>query len=353
MKKLFMQFFITFFTLLILIGGFVFIIDPFYHYHAPTAGIAAYMSRQVYQTPGAALHFEYDSAIVGSSMTENFRSSWFEELNLHTLKLSYSGARSLDIRGILDMVYESGNEIKYIFMDVNDYQLSTEPNQRYTNPPEYLYNNVWWQDAEYLWNNDVFWMSAGRLAENITGNQPDLDDAYTWEDPELFGAERVKDDCRSYIDELTQKRQDGSLEPYDIDELYEWCNGNLDNIIPVIDAHPETEFIIFYPPYSILYWEEQLLSGQLDGTLQIYKHSIEELMQHDNVRVCYFQDEEKIITNLDNYRDVCHYTPQINRYIFDCISNGEREITPDNIEEHFSNMYAIASEYPYDEIWTE
>lgn len=353
MKKLFAQFFITVFTLLILIGGFVFIIDPFYHYHAPMAGTAAYMNHQVYQTPGAASHFKYDSAIVGTSMTENFRSSWFEEMNLHTIKLSYSGAHSLDIKAVLDKVYESGNEIKYIFMDVNDYQLSTEPSQRYTNPPEYLYNNVWWQDAEYLWNNDVFWMSAGRVAENITDHQPDLDDAYTWEDPALFGAERVKEDCRTYIDELTQKRQNGSLEPYDIDELFEWCNGNLDNIIPVIDSHPETEFIIFYPPYSILYWEEQLLSGQLDGTLQIYQHSIEELMQHDNVRVFYFQDEEEIITNLDNYRDVCHHTPQINMYIFYCISNGERVITPENIEEHFTNMYTIASEYPYDEIWAE
>ena len=30
---------------------------------------------------------------------------------------------------------------------------------------------------------------------------------------------------------------------------------NLDvNIIPYIEAHPETTFTIFYPPYSILYW---------------------------------------------------------------------------------------------------
>lgn len=353
MKKLFIQFFITVFTLLILIGGLVIIIDPFYHYHSPVAGIAVYMYHPVYQTPGAALHFEYDSAIVGTSMTENFRSSWFEELNLHTIKLSYSGAHSLDIRDILDKVYESGNEIKYIFMDINDYQLSTEPSQRYTNPPKYLYNKAGWHDAEYLWNNDVFWMSVGRVSENVTGHQPDLDDAYTWDDPDLFGTEQVKESCRQFIDELIEEQINGSLESYDIDEAYKWCDGNLENIIPIIDAHPETEFIIFYPPYSILYWEELALSGQLEGMLQIYQHSIEEFMQHDNVRVFYFQDEEEIITNLDNYRDISHHTPQINRYIFDCISNGEREITPENINEHFLNMYTIASEYPYDEIWAE
>lgn len=353
MKKVFTQFFVTVFTLLIVIGGFIFIIDPFYHYHAPIAVTATYMNNQVYQTPGAALHFTYDSAIVGTSMTENFRASWFEEMDLHTLKLSYSGAHSLDIRAVLDKVFESGNEIKYIFMDINDYQLTTEPSQRFAEPPDYLYEDTWWKDSEYLWNNDVFWMSVGRVAENATGNQPELDDAYIWDDPELFSAERVKESCRENIESLLQQQENGSIEAWDKEETLKWCAGNLENIIPVIEAHPETEFIIFYPPYSILYWEEPVLRGQLEGMLEIYRYSIEKLMRCDNVRVFYFQDEEEIITNLDNYRDVCHHTPQINRYIFDCIKNGENEITLENIEEHFLNTYRIASEYQYNEIWTD
>lgn len=39
--------------------------------------------------------------------------------------------------------------------------------------------------------------------------------------------------------------------------------------------------------------------------------------------------------------------------IYSGFCNWEREITPENIEEHFSNMYSIAIEYPYDEIWAE
>lgn len=353
MKKVFTQFFITVFTLLFVIGGFIYIIDPFYHYHAPIAGTAAYMSNQVYQTPGAALHFTYDSAIVGTSMTENFRASWFKEMDLNTVKLSYAGAHSLDIRDVLDKVFESGNEIKYIFMDINDYQLTTHPSQRFADFPEYLYGDAWWKDAEYLWNNDIFWMSVGRVAEKLADSQPELDDAYTWEEPELFGAEQVKENCRENIEALLYQRENGSIEVWDKEESLEWCGDNLANIIPAIETHPETEFIIFYPPYSILYWEDSVLRGQLEELLEIYRYSIEKLMQYGNVRVFYFQDEEDIIVNLDNYRDVCHHTPEINRYVFDCIKNGDREITKENIGEHFSNMYRIASEYPYDEIWDE
>ena len=59
------------------IAGLVAFVDPFYHYHDATKGFEANMDNAIYQTPGAADHFTYDSVIVGSSMTENFHESWF------------------------------------------------------------------------------------------------------------------------------------------------------------------------------------------------------------------------------------------------------------------------------------
>lgn len=349
MKRFFIEFFAVVFFLLILIGGFDLVIDPLYHYHAPVGGTAPYLFNQVYQMPGVASHFQYDSAIVGTSMTENFRVSWFEEMGLHAVKLSYSGARSLDIRTVLDKVYESGNEVKYILMDVNDYQLTSDASQRYVEQPAYLYRNVWWDDTEYLWNNDVFWMSVGRVLEKLTNNQPKLDDAYTWEEPELFSAEIVKEGCREYVESLREKTQEG----YDWQEEYANCEDNLNHIIPVIEAHPETEFVIFYPPYSILYWEEQVLSGRAEGILEIYEYSMNRLLKYENVKIFAFQDEEEIITNLDNYRDVCHHTPQVNRYIFDSVMSGNKEITADNIEAYFEDMRRMVSEYPYEVNWAD
>lgn len=349
MKRFFIEFFAVVFFLLILIGGFDLVIDPLYHYHAPVGGTAPYLFNQVYQMPGVASHFQYDSAIVGTSMTENFRVSWFEEMGLHAVKLSYSGARSLDIRTVLDKVYESGNEVKYILMDVNDYQLTSDASQRYVEQPAYLYRNVWWDDTEYLWNNDVFWMSVGRVLEKLTNNQPKLDDAYTWEEPELFSAEIVKEGCREYVESLREKTQEG----YDWQEEYANCEDNLNHIIPVIEAHPETEFVIFYPPYSILYWEEQVLSGRAERILEIYEYSMNRLLKYENVKIFAFQDEEEIITNLDNYRDVCHHTPQVNRYIFDSVMSGNKEITADNIEAYFEGMRRMVSEYPYEVNWAD
>ncbi len=353
MKKFCIQFFVTVFVLLAGIVIFNWAVDPFFHYREPKEPLVAYMHMPVYQTAGAAEHFTYDCAIVGTSMTENFRVSWFEEMGLDAVKLSYSGARSSDIKAILEKVFDSNNEVKLIVIDVNDYQLTTDPMVPYTERPVHLYNDNWVDDSEYLINNDVFWISAGRVLEAATDNQPILDDAYTWEDPALFSEERVKESCREYVNSLKEQIEAGTIKPYDGTRETEWCMGNLQNILPVIEAHPETEFVFFYPPYCIIYWEQLILSRRLDTILDIYRTSAETLLAYDNVRVFYFQNEEEIITNLDLYRDVGHHNHEINRYIFECIKTGEKELTIDNLEETFVNMYRIASEYPYEEIWEE
>ena len=39
------------------------------------------------------------------------------------------------------------------------------------------------------------------------------------------------------------------------------------NILPYIEAHPETEFYIFYPPYSILFWNDVTREKELETVI--------------------------------------------------------------------------------------
>ena len=67
--------------------------QAFFQYHTPLEDFPYVVDHQVNQNPGMAKHMDYDSVILGSSMTVNFNTGWFEELlGLKTLKLSYSGA---------------------------------------------------------------------------------------------------------------------------------------------------------------------------------------------------------------------------------------------------------------------
>lgn len=363
-KKIFQRFIgciaFCFCTGALIVAGLVWVVDPFYQYHSPWLGMPVILDDAVYQTAGAARNLEYDSAIVGTSMTENFHTSWFDdELGWNTMKLSYSGARTNDLQAIFQEINEHEGDIQHIFMDINDYQLTSIAWTAYVTRPDYLYDENLLNDYKYLFNQDVLTLSVERTVSALKGTENNIDTAYTWEDPELFGEEITLETCRALRNDLIAGQEANGLVPYEvpgtltteINDKYTICQENLDNITPFIEEHPDTTFHIIIPPYSMLYWEQKVLAGTLEDTIAIYYYALEQLLEYDNVKIYYFQNETDIITNLENYRDNCHHAPEYNRYMFDCMKNGENLLTPENCKEQLTEMYFFAKDYPYETLW--
>ena len=79
-KKWMQFFFIYSLILLIIIGGVVAYIDPFFHYHKPNSTFYYTLDNARSQNDGILKHFDYDAVITGSSITENFKTSEFDLL---------------------------------------------------------------------------------------------------------------------------------------------------------------------------------------------------------------------------------------------------------------------------------
>ena len=62
MKKDFFRLCACLLGCMIIFAAWIVIMDPFHHYHAPWFGMPAIFEDVVYQTPGNAVNFEYDSA---------------------------------------------------------------------------------------------------------------------------------------------------------------------------------------------------------------------------------------------------------------------------------------------------
>ena len=74
------------------ISALVMYYDPFFHYHAPNEGGKYIFDNEVYQNPGIARNFDYDSVIVGSSMTRPLSPSEFDEqYACKSVQLPFSG----------------------------------------------------------------------------------------------------------------------------------------------------------------------------------------------------------------------------------------------------------------------
>ena len=132
-------------------------LDPYLHYHAPLFGLQPILEEQTYQNPGAAKHLEYDSIIVGSSLTQNFDAQWFNDaFGIHALKLTDSGASIEDYRiNISNAEDAKEHKLKYVFCNIENNLINHTYDQPGHDLPEYLYDNNALNDVSYLLNKDV------------------------------------------------------------------------------------------------------------------------------------------------------------------------------------------------------
>ena len=321
----------------------VIIIDPFFQYHKPLSWFPYIVDNQLSQNPGMARNMEYDSVILGSSMTVNFDTDWFRELQgLSTIKLNYNGAYPKDQANIMEQIFESDNEVKKIFLGIDIPAYTGGVEETKYPIPEYLYDQNKLNDIYYLLNKDVLLNYIFRAYVDAK-DRTDLSEVYkTWWTDEYFNRDLV---LRDYIPPK-------AVEQPQLPAIYlEALDANLsNNICPYIEEHPDTEFVMFFTPYSILYWYGVNVENKVDATLAEFSYTMDRLLAYENVRVFLFSDQEWIITDLNLYADYCHYHTDINRYMAECFVTGECEVTLDNKEERMASLTKIAKEYNFNSI---
>ncbi|MBD5485701.1 MAG: hypothetical protein HDR18_09360 [Lachnospiraceae bacterium] len=305
--------------LFVFVAALVVFVDPFFQYHAPLEKFPYLVDNQLSQNPGMAKHMEYDSVILGSSMTVNFNTHWFEELlGRKALKLNYSGAYPKDQANIMEIVFDSGHDVQAVFLgvDVTTYTGGVEETKYPI--PEYLYDDNYLNDVQYLFNKDVVLNYILRpLADP---DKTDLATVYqSWWTDEYYNIQWV---MHNY------EPPEPMSEETPPEAYVEGTDKNLRvNLCPYIEQNPDTVFYIFFPPYSILYWNDVIQENHLEATMAEYAHIAETLLAYDNVRIFYFPNREEIVTDLNNYADYTHYHRDINRYMTECFANGACEVT--------------------------
>ncbi len=345
LKKWFLTMLAVFVCILLIVAALVIYVDPFFQYHKPLADFPYLVDNQLSQNPGMAKNMSYDSVILGSSMTVNFNTNWFEELmGLDTVKLNYSGAYPKDQANIMERIFSSDNQVKAVFLGVDVMTYTGGVDETKYPIPEYLYDDCVWNDAEYLWNKDVLLNYILRpLADP---EKTDLATVYqSWWTDEYYNIQWVMHNYEppAKVEEETPA-----------DAYKEGVRANLEtNIIPFIEQNPDTTFYIFFPPYSILYWNDVIQENHLEATLEEYLFIVQETIGYDNVRVFFFPNQEWIVTDLNNYADYTHYHRDINRYMTECFADGACEIkNRDQMEEALEEVRAMIDRFDFEGLFS-
>lgn len=324
---------ITICSLLIICALVVIIFDPFYHYHAPLFGMTPVLTEKEYQCVGTLRNFEYQGLIVGSSVAENNNNSWYEEdFACDTvIKAIRSYGATADLCYLLDVAFES-HVPEYVFYSIDTTSLSASPQTTYetTGSPTYLYDQNIFNDYTYLWNKDVLFERIPYMLVQSLFTDYDDNLSYNWEEGKVFSESAM----------LSHYARSSTISDMKKEDFYaDNLAANISLLTSEVINHPETEFKFFFPAYSILFWDSAYRSGDVNAYLYDEKAAIDALLEYDNVEVYYFQNNEEITSNLDNYMDTLHFTSEINHYMEQQIALGECRVTKDNIDELFDSMH--------------
>ena len=331
---------------LFLISGTMIIIDPYFHYHKPLKFLNYRLGNQRYMNDGIIRHFDYDSIIVGTSMTENFKVTQFNELfERNSIKIPFAGGSFKEIDDNIERALKYNSDVQIILRGL-DYGeiLSDSEKMRYESYPEYLYDDNIFNDYKYLLNKDVIIKGLGAIAYyTLTKRETTSFDEYSsWDFG--FGKEKVLSQYKRIekIDkEFSLTEEDKKI----IDENIE------KNVLDLPKKYPNIKFIYFITPYSIVYWDSLNQKGEVEKQIMAEKYMIEKILEVPNIELYSFFENYNLITDLDNYKDITHYISKINEKILEWISKKEYLLTKDNYQEYINKNLEFYKNYNYDKIF--
>lgn len=178
----------------------IFAIDPMFHYHAPLKFLSYPLVNERYQNNGIARHFDYDSVITGTSMTENFKTSEAQKLfGSDFIKVAFSGGGYTEIGDNLKAAYDSGHDIKYVIWGLDYDKMIYGKNYRYTEKgdfPDYLYNDSSLDDIKYFFDPVVIRLTGSVVKSTVIGRVPTSFDVYAnWSADYEYGRDEVIKSC--------------------------------------------------------------------------------------------------------------------------------------------------------------
>ncbi|THF79921.1 stalk domain-containing protein [Cohnella fermenti] len=307
------------------------LIDPLQFYHKVTWYTPRFSTEERYQNPGLAKNWDYDTIIIGTSMTENFLPSIVgKELGGTAMKLSMEGSTADEHNKMAKVALRTG-KVKKVLWGLDYFSLKANSYDNSSKFPAYMYDDKLWNDYPYLFNYSVYEQFITSIKAKLDGyGQQNLEYMYNWNRMVTYGKDRV---AKNYATANEGEVYFGiNEEPLDV--VQKSFN---DNILSLVKAHPEVEFTFYYPPYSVLrqvVWYNTN-PGRFESQITMRKWMYEQFSKYPNVKLYDFQAAGEWTYDLDLYKDLSHHKQDVNTWIAEAIGRDDPayRVTDANVDE--------------------
>jgi hypothetical protein len=330
-----------------------YIVDPLQFYKKSYYFNNVLYKYQRYQDPGLAKNYEYDTVILGTSMTENFMPADIKEiLGMNALKLSMSAASAYEMNAILQVAIDTGRVENVIWgLDFSSYRGGAERKGSDDSEfPDYLYDHNIFNDFKYLLNDKTTELSLTTLLRLIrfgpANKYLDVANYSTWYKYAIFGEEAMREKGR-----IMEEANQGTAKEYTEEEKLEIMESVSVNLFEAIKTNPDITFYIFYTPASVLRELYFISKNMYDMELDFKEYINNELVKYDNVRLFDFQAAREIVLDFSRYSDYSHYNSATLVYILECMKENKYLVTKE--ENYMDEFTGIVSEYIENNVKTE
>ena len=325
---------------LLAIIGTVVLVDPFEIYRKAEHYIAPIENgTQNYSNAGIAKSYDYDSVVIGSSMTENFTPSQLDSLlGGSFIKLPINGGSPFNHAQMMELAFRT-HDVQRVLYGVDVEALTWFYSTPKCEMPDYLYDDNLFNDVQYWFNKTVLAKFIPRCLATLGQSDPaQRDSMYNWGGLYEYGEEAA---LREVKLSLKKKKQDEHAPVFSVQSQL-----NVEhNYLPYIQAHPDTEFTFFFPPYSLAKWYTFYQKKNFEYHLTQKAALVQTLLPYENVKIYDFQAELDWILNLDNYIDSSHYGPWINDAMVEAVAKDEYRVL--SVDDILSNNQVLRDHLAY------
>lgn len=347
-KKFFMLNIFSVIFLLATLSALNYIVDPMQFYHTSNYfEFGDWRDDERILNAGIIRNSDFDSILIGSSLTRNFDIAYIEKLtNWSTIKLTMSAATQKDILYTYDFANSTNKNLKNIIIGIDIVTFFQESNHQRIKFNEKFYTKKRILNLEYLLNFNTAKYSLKFLKLRILNTPKEIKKIYPLGYRYQYNSKIVLNKFKAekkevYLRNFYEKDFNNSNKEK-IEKMIENYEKNLKIII---ESSLDKEFLLFFPPKTIFYYSGIIKEDNIVEYFSFKKYLVKELSKYKNVKIYDFENVESIINNLEGYGDTIHFSPEISQEVFKLMLENRYLINRENIELELDKLKKEISNY--------
>lgn len=345
--KTFVMTFVISFAAIVLLN---YIYDPLLYYHYSAKRQLNNNDRL--QVAGILRSFDYNQIILGTSMTQNFSAKLIHDvMGTKAVRLSIAGC-TIQEQAIVLQAALNQKKLKSVIWGIDRCYLNYKRGSLQPSFPVNLYQQNLFSHLHYLLNINITHASIKGLNpwRKLKLSAADIDKYNVWDKEYVFSKALILKLYNEAVKNAPDKVIPLQKTDFSEDKLKETVSVQIDNfnqdVLRIISENPEIHFDIFFPPYSLAQYKSTYLTNPLSFSAEAYlRHYIyKNLMNLPNVSIHDFEVNLEIVANLDNYKDLVHYSKDINALIIHKMKSKSNLLTADKLQANHEAFLKLPSQ---------